>query len=189
LLTWCDQDRIPYLTVWALSRENLRRDPVTLAPLAEAMVDGLQQMAVSRRWRIRVIGDLELLGSPLAADLRAIEAQTQDATGTVLNVAVAYSGRADIAHAAATLIHRHQVQDLDAIAVERLLCRYLSTAGQPDIDLVIRTSGEERLSGFMPWQAAQAELYFTPVLWPDFGLSEFRAALHSYAQRSRRCGL
>ncbi|UNM16569.1 di-trans,poly-cis-decaprenylcistransferase [Streptomyces formicae] len=121
--------------------------------------------------------------------MRAIEAEAAGAPGTLLTVALAYSGRHDIVQAVRALA-RHQADAGldDAAHTEQLLGRYLSTAGQPDIDLVIRTSGEQRLSGFMLWQTAHAELYFTSTTWPDFSRADFQQALHWYAHRQRRCG-
>ncbi|MFI6013365.1 polyprenyl diphosphate synthase [Streptomyces sp. NPDC051243] len=188
LLTWCDRSGIAYVTVWALSQDNLRRAPNAVSAILTAVIEGLRCMARTGRWPIRFIGALQQLPAHQAA-LHEIERETAHARGTTLNVALAYSGRSDIVDAVVALLQHHGTEHLDSGAVEQLLAGYLSTAGQPDLDLVIRTSGEQRLSGFMPWQTAQAELYFTDVPWPAFDRCNFDQALRWYADRDRRFGL
>ncbi|MFE3583286.1 polyprenyl diphosphate synthase [Streptomyces vinaceus] len=189
LLEWCDEAGVQYATVWALSQDNMRRNPEEVATVVDAVINGLSDIAAARRWPIRPLGALDQLPARCAAQLRAFEADTAGARGTTLNVAVAYSGRDDITQAVRTLVYRHGGENLDTATTELLLSRYLSTAGQPDPDLVIRTSGEQRLSGFMLWQTAQAELYFSPTPWPDFDHDAFTEALRWYTHRTRRHGL
>ncbi|MBG0851346.1 di-trans,poly-cis-decaprenylcistransferase [Streptomyces spinoverrucosus] len=193
LMTWCEEAGIPVITVWALSQGNLNRDGEQVAGIAQAVTEGVLGMAAERRWRIRPIGALDRLPHDHAAVLREVEADTRHHSGAELNVAVAYSGRQDILNAINTLLHHRRTPTgpgVPACALtEEDLARYLSTAGQPDIDLLIRTSGEQRLSGFMAWQVDQAELYFTDTLWPDFDRDSFDAALRWYSTRHRRRGL
>ncbi|MFE6103689.1 polyprenyl diphosphate synthase [Streptomyces laurentii] len=188
LALWCEEAGIGHVTVWALSTDNLARPPETVEPILQAVTDGLQRMASVGRWRIRAIGEVDRLPPEHLGRLRAVERRSEEARGMTINVALAYDGRHDIVNAVVELLHRHATQPLDGLAVEDLLARYLSTAGQPEIDLVVRTSGEQRLSGFMPWQTAFSELYFTDTAWPDFDHDDFRAALAWYAGRQRRHG-
>ncbi|RSO06933.1 di-trans,poly-cis-decaprenylcistransferase [Streptomyces sp. WAC 06783] len=187
LATWCEEAQIPVVTVWALSQDNLQRAPAAIAQVLDAVACGLHRIAASGRWRIRPIGDLDLLPPAQADQLLTLARTGAGGTWGTLNVAVGYAGRADIVTAVRALLHSgdghpaHNVGETD-------LAQHLSTAGQPDIDLVIRTSGEQRLSGFMPWQAAYAEFYFTPVLWPDFSADDFATALDFYQTRQRRYG-
>ncbi|MFI1801135.1 polyprenyl diphosphate synthase [Streptomyces sp. NPDC020379] len=190
LVTWCEGAHIRYVTVWALSQDNLHRDPAAVTDILHAITTGLRAMAATRRWYIRAIGALDLLPAEHAEALRALEEDTRGIAGVTLNAAVAYSGRGDIVDAVHTLTQQRGADgEHDQPVTEHLVARHLSTAGQPDIDLVIRTSGEQRLSGFMPWQTAEAELYFTDADWPGFTHDDFLRALHSYAGRDRRHGL
>ncbi|UBI41300.1 MULTISPECIES: polyprenyl diphosphate synthase [Streptomyces] len=186
LAGWCEQAGITFVTVWALSRDNLRRAPAVVRQITGAVTAGLQTMASTRRWRIRIIGAMDELRPEDARTLREITEQTRHIQGITLNVAVAYSGRDDIVSAVRSLI-RSDGAGGGAVTEDRL-ARHLSTAGQPDVDLVIRTSGEQRLSGFMVWQVAEAELYFTDTAWPDFDHHSFDAALRWYHGRHRRFG-
>ncbi|MFE0420038.1 polyprenyl diphosphate synthase [Streptomyces tendae] len=189
LLEWCDEAGVRYLTVWALSPDNFRRHPEEVTAVVDAVTAGLVAIAAGRRWPIRLIGDLEQLPAHHTARLRAIERETAEAEGTTLNVALAYSGRHDIVQAVRAMMrHRTDTGADSTVPTEHLLSQHLSTAGQPDPELVIRTSGEQRLSGFMPWQTAHAELYFTEVPWPAFDKNDFDVALHWYAHRQRRHG-
>ncbi|MGW8378419.1 undecaprenyl diphosphate synthase family protein [Actinacidiphila sp. SB3-2] len=147
----------------------------------------MDAVAATAQWHIRPIGALDLLPADHRAQLHALTRRPTPEAGGILNVAIGYDGRADILAAVQELLHEPDVAVADD-GVEARLERCLSTAGQPDIDLVIRTSGEQRLSGFMPWQTAYAEIYFTPVLWPDFAADDFTAALDFYRTRQRRWG-
>ncbi|MFI0743396.1 polyprenyl diphosphate synthase [Streptomyces sp. NPDC021100] len=187
LTTWCDSVGIPLVTVWALSQDNLQRAPETVARILDAVSSGLRLIAAGRRWRIHPIGDLDLLPPAQADRLLKLADASADATPGTLNVAVAYDGRADIVAAVRELVRSGDDRSPRRIG-EADVARHLSTTGQPDIDLVIRTSGEQRLSGFMPWQTSEAELYFTDTLWPDFDRSAFHQTLRWYAQREQRFG-
>jgi short-chain Z-isoprenyl diphosphate synthase len=189
LATWCEAAGIGFVSVWALSRDNLQRGSAAVAEITDVVVEALVAMAAIQRWRIRVIGTLDLLPIHTVTALHAVVEGTRAIDGVTLNVAIAYDGRADIVTAVRELILEFE-PDAEGLPVltERQLAQHLSTAGQPDIDMVIRTGGEYRLSGFMPWQAANAELYFTPDTWPDFTHCDFEHALLWYAQRDRRFG-
>lgn len=187
LVQCCEEVSIPYVTVWALSGNNLQRGDTTARSILDVVIDGLTDMAATGRWHIRAIGAPGLLGEPQAAVLASIENGTREFRHVTVNVALAYDGRAEIVAAVKAMLFD------DRAAVEPLtedtVARYLSTAGQPDIDLTIRTSGEKRLSGFMPWQTTQSELYFTDTHWPDFTPVHLRQALGWFVGRDRRFGL
>ncbi|MCC3778323.1 polyprenyl diphosphate synthase [Streptomyces sp. UNOB3_S3] len=189
LLCWCDELGIPFVTVWALSQDNLYREPKVVDQIVEAITAGLRGMAAEARWPIRVVGSLERLPhQEQAAALRAVERDSATASGARLTVAVAYDGRQEIVAAVQELVRAYTAGSLAGELTEQRLVDFLCTAGQPDVDLLIRTSGETRLSGFMPWQTAYAEFYFTPVYWPDFDRGHFGEALEAYADRDRRRG-
>lgn len=190
LLCWCDEAGIPCVTVWALSEDNLCREPKVVDQIVEAITEGLKRIAVEGRWPIRIIGALQHLPhQEQAAALRAVERVSAMGRGARLTVAVAYDGRREIVEAARGLVRAYADGSLVGELTEQRLADFLCTAGQPDVDLLIRTSGETRLSGFMPWQTAYAEFHFTPVYWPDFDRGQFGEALGAYADRDRRRGL
>ncbi|MGI5457330.1 polyprenyl diphosphate synthase [Streptomyces sp. CA-249302] len=192
LMTWCEATGIEYVTVWALSRDNLRRAPAAVLDILHTVVDRLEKMAATNRWRIRVIGAPEELPGAEARALRAVEERTGRIPGVTLNTAIAYSGRAELTAAVRDLVRHHPVDTVTSLsptAAERRLGMCLSTAGQPDVDLVVRTSGEQRMSDFMLWQTAYAELYFCDVPWPDFHRAHFDGALAAYRSRRRRHGI
>lgn len=180
---------VQILTIYAFSTENWNRpdhevrallsilDRVIDRELAELHAEGVQ---------LRHIGRLERLPPSLQEKvLHAVEL-TKDNRRLILNVAFDYGGRAEIVDAIRGII----ADDVPAEQVdESLVSRYLYTAGLPDPDLIIRTSGEMRISNFLIWQGAYAELYVTPALWPDFGKDELYKALENYSQRERRFGL
>ena len=193
LLSWCDRAGIDIVTIWVLSVDNLQRGPMTVQKLVDVIIRGLQRMAAMQCWRFHVIGDLSMIPAPQVAALRAIEAATADVQGLQVNVALAYGGRQDIVAAVQGLLAEYSFTDAttwvtDAKALEERLSAHLSTAGQPDPDLIIRTSGEYRTSGFLLWQSAQSELYFTTTEWPDFTEADLNDALQSYSRRDRRFG-
>jgi short-chain Z-isoprenyl diphosphate synthase len=189
----CHTRGIRYLTVWALSQENLGRPEQQISPLVDAITGGLRAIAGQGHWRIRHLGRADLLPEAVRYELADLAEATEDLTPGVLNVAMAYSGRQDIAAAVRELVLDEQRlpeadRRLARADIMTLLTEHLATAGQPDPDLVVRTSGEQRLSGFMPWQAAYSELYFTPVDWPDFTAAHLDRALESFHSRHRRNG-
>ncbi|HVK46015.1 MAG TPA: polyprenyl diphosphate synthase, partial [Micropruina sp.] len=146
-----------------------------------------------RPWRVRAMGAPEVLPPETVAVLKQAEEDTCDRHGATVNLAVGYGGRREIADAVRSLLAEHaergtSLEELvDSVDVDHI-AEHLYTAGQPDPDLVIRTSGEQRLSGFLIWQSAHSEFYFHEALWPDFRKVDFIRALRSYAQRERRFG-
>ncbi|HQY34368.1 isoprenyl transferase [Actinotalea sp.] len=193
LLGWSEEVGVEVVTLWMLSTDNLSRDPAELAELLGIIGEAVTSLAETRRWRLQVMGALELLPADAAATLRAAEASTADVVGLHVNVAVGYGGRHEIAEAVRSILRENagngtSLEDLaESFDVEHI-AEHLYTKGQPDPDLVIRTSGEQRLGGFLLWQSAHSEFYFCEAYWPDFRRVDFLRALRSYAARERRLG-
>jgi undecaprenyl diphosphate synthase len=180
---------VEFLTLFAFSSENWRRPPDEVSVLMRLFVSSLQREVDTMRRngvRLRVVGQIDTF-EPRLRELIA-RAQEQSAANNRLNLTVcaSYGGRWDIVQAAQHLAQQHVAGA--APAGEAEFARHLSMAFAPDPDLLIRTGGERRISNFLIWQTAYAELYFTDALWPDFGQPEFAAALEWYAQRERRFG-
>ncbi|TFV60928.1 isoprenyl transferase [Mycobacterium sp. PS03-16] len=197
MLRWCQAAGIEMATVYLLSTENLQRDPDELAELIEIITGVVEEIcAPANRWSVRTVGDLELLGEEPARRLRdAVEStQTEAAAGFHVNVAVAYGGRQEIVDAVRALLGKRLAdgatgdQLIEAVTAEAI-SENLYTSGQPDPDLVIRTSGEQRLSGFLLWQSAYSEMWFTEAYWPAFRRVDFLRALRDYTLRHRRYGI
>ncbi|HTZ34846.1 MAG TPA: isoprenyl transferase [Stellaceae bacterium] len=183
---------VPYLTLFGFSSENWKR------PLAE--VDDL--MGLLRHYlrgeiaelhrngvRLRVIGDRDRLAPDIVTLIANAEALTRDNGGVNLTVALSYGGRAEIVAAVRALAAKAGAGEMPAAAIdEDVIARHLLTADLPDPDLLIRTSGEQRLSNFLLWQCAYAELVFTKTLWPDFGPADLEQAIADYGGRERRYG-
>ena len=193
-LSWCDEVGVQVVTLWLLSTDNLSRPSQELSSLFTIIEDLVGRIAATGRWRVHPVGSLDLLPAQLARSLKENEDATTGVTGLHVNVAVGYGGRREIADAVRSLLHEHaargtSIEELaDVIDVEHI-ASHLYTRGQPDPDLVIRTSGEQRLSGFLLWQSAHSEFYFCEALWPDFRKVDFLRALRAYADRARRYGV
>ena len=194
LLDWCTEMGAEHVTVWLLSTDNLRRPADELEPLLHVIAGVAEELsAAGKPWRLRAVGALDLLPAPTAAALKAAEERTAERPGLEVNVAVGYGGRREIADAVRELVSERAAQGVtidelaDSIEVDDI-AEHLYTKGQPDPDLVIRTSGEQRLSGFLMWQSAHSEFYFCDALWPDFRKIDFLRALRDYAARQRRFG-
>ena len=199
VLGWCGELQIPTVTLWVFSPENLRRSTMEVSGIFAAIEAKLTALVRDPRIhqgrvRVRAIGKLSLIPAPALAAIRAAEAATAAYDGTVLNIAVAYGGRQEIVDAVAAFLNDSVTANVslpDAIArlTPEAVGRYLYTAGLPDPDLIIRTSGEVRLSGFMLWQSAHSEYYFTDVHWPAFRKIDFLRAIRTYQSRQRRFGM
>lgn len=193
LLGWCEEIGVEVVTLWLLSTDNLNRPPAELEPLLGIIGDAVETLAEQRRWRLHPVGSLDLLPAKVAQRLKAAEEATSDIDGLLVNVAVGYGGRREIADAVRSLLQEQAAQGrtleelAEVIDVEHI-AEHLYTKGQPDPDLVIRTSGEQRLGGFLLWQSAQSEFYFCEAYWPDFRRVDFLRAVRAYAQRERRFG-
>ncbi|BBZ58930.1 (2Z,6E)-farnesyl diphosphate synthase [Mycolicibacterium monacense] len=195
MLRWCQAAGIEMATVYLLSTENLQRDADELAELIEIITGVVEEIcAPANRWSVRTVGDLSLLGDEPARRLRdAVESTTGNGTAFHVNVAVAYGGRQEIVDAVRALLSKKLAdgvtgeQLVEAVTAEAI-SENLYTSGQPDPDLVIRTSGEQRLSGFLLWQSAYSEMWFTEAYWPAFRRVDFLRALRDYTRRDRRYG-
>jgi short-chain Z-isoprenyl diphosphate synthase len=193
LLWWCDALGIAVVTLWLLSTENLSRDPEEVGALLAIIEDKVRGLAADERWRIRALGNLDLLPDSTREVLREAEQATREHGGRILNVAVGYGGRQEIADAITRLMETYAAEGLTLDEAAKKVApdeisRFLYTAGLPDPDLVIRTSGEVRLSGFLLWQSAHSEYYFCDPYWPDFRRIDFLRAVRAYQQRQRRFG-
>lgn len=204
LLQWCAQAGIGTVTVWLLSTDNLRRSDDEVAALLAIIPDVADEIAADgQQFRLRVVGALDLLPAPVATRLREAESRTADRTGLVVNLAVGYGGRQEIVDAVRSLLREtadragadpgagrggvDPQQLIDSVTIDAV-SEHLYTSGQPDPDLVIRTSGEQRLSGFLLWQSAHSEFWFCEAYWPDFRRVDFLRALRDFAARHRRFG-
>lgn len=194
LLTWCDEVDIPLVTLWLLSTDNLKRSATEIAALGEVICEAAENLAEIGRWRLKMVGALDLLPEEFSARLREAERKTAQIRGGVeVNVAVSYGGRQEIADAvrsfltAAAAEGRSIEEVAQTISIDDI-AGHLYTSGQPDPDLVIRTSGELRMSGFMLWQTVHTELYFCETYWPEFRRTDFLRALRDYSWRDRRRG-
>jgi undecaprenyl diphosphate synthase len=183
---------IAYLTLFGFSSENWRRptgEVNDLMGLLRHYLRGEIAELHANGVRVRVIGERARLPADIVTLIDNAEALTGDNPGLRLTIALSYGGRAEIARAAAAIAAAVQSGRLALEAVdEALFVRFLFTDGMPDPDLVIRTSGEQRISNFLLWQTAYSELVFTATLWPDFGKSDLEKALHDYHGRERRYG-
>jgi len=183
---------VGWLTLFAFSSENWQRPPDEVRDLTGLMRLYLKSEVgtlVREGVRLRVIGDRERFGPDTVRAITAAEAATAAGTRLNLNVALSYGARAEILAAAREAARRAAAGLLDPESLdEATFGRMLATAGMPDPDLIIRTSGEQRLSNFLLWQAAYAEFVFQDVLWPDYGPAHFGAAMEEYARRERRYG-
>jgi undecaprenyl diphosphate synthase len=183
---------VGWLTLFAFSSENWRRPADEVRDLTALMRHYLAtevSRLVKEGVRLRVIGERDRFGADTARAIARAEADTAGGTRLNLTVALSYGSRTEIAGAAREIARRVAAGTLDPEKVdERMVAGFLHTAGMPDPDLIIRTSGEQRISNFLLWQAAYAEFVFQDVLWPDFGAADFQAALGDFARRERRYG-
>ncbi|MBD0292234.1 MAG: isoprenyl transferase [Jiangellaceae bacterium] len=192
-LGWCRDTDVKVVTLFLLSTDNLHRPASELTPLL-GIIEGLVRgLAADGRWRVHPVGALDLLPASTAAVLKEAADATRDVRGMHVNVAVGYGGRREIADAVRALLHEHAsrgtpIEELAEVLDVEHIAGHLYTRGQPDPDLVIRTSGEQRLSGFLLWQSAHSEFYFCEALWPDFRRIDFLRALRDYGERERRFG-
>jgi short-chain Z-isoprenyl diphosphate synthase len=196
-LDWSHELGVPVVTAWVLSRENLVRPETELNPYFEVLSEffgELAERAQERSERIRFIGSLDLLPADLVgAAKRAEDANSETGAVRTLNIAMGYGGRQEIVDAAKDLVSRLAAEGVEASEMAAhldadSLARHMYSADVPDPDLLIRTSGESRLSGFLLWQSAYAEFVFVDVYWPAFRRVDFLRALRDFTGRSRRFG-
>ena len=183
---------VQVLTLFASSSENWSRPEDEVSSLMGLFVEALRREVAElhrNNVRLRFIGALDQLSEGLRAKMAAGVEKTAQNTGLILNIAVAYGGRWDIAHAAQALARKAVAGQIDVDAIDAdAVSRELQLADVPDADLLIRTGGEQRLSNFLLWNLAYAELWFTDVLWPEFDKAEFDRALAVFAGKQRRFG-
>lgn len=192
VLEWCEEYGVAVVTLWMLSIDNLAREESELRKLTKVIRSTVERLADSRRYRLRVLGDVSLLDQDLAQTLRKVD-QSGPGDAMVVNIAVAYGGRQEILEAVRAYLRERldAGDDLGQVARDLSLddiAAHLYTKGQPDPDLIIRTSGEQRLSGFLLWQTANSEFYFCETYWPSFRKIDFLRALRDYGSRERRLG-
>jgi short-chain Z-isoprenyl diphosphate synthase len=192
LLQWCQQAGVEVVTLWLLSTDNLSRPAAELEPLLRIIEETVREL-VTESWHVNPMGALDLLPADTAQVLKDAGEATAMNSGLLVNVAVGYGGRREIADAVRSLLQEQAtrgttIEELAEILDVEHIAEHLYTAGQPDPDLVIRTSGEQRLGGFLLWQSAQSEFYFCDAYWPAFRRVDFLRALRSYAARHRRFG-
>nr|WP_218855738.1 isoprenyl transferase [Nocardioides daedukensis] len=193
LLGWCEEVGIEVVTLWLLSTDNLNRPPEELAALLPIIEEAVASLADQKRWRLHPVGALDLLPQETAEKLKRAAEDTREVDGMLVNIAVGYGGRQEIADAVRSLLLQAAADGVSAEELAQaidvdLIGEHLYTKGQPDPDLVIRTSGEQRLGGFLLWQSAKSEFYFCEALWPEFRKVDFLRAIRAYAERERRFG-
>jgi short-chain Z-isoprenyl diphosphate synthase len=197
-LDWCLELGIPYVTLWLLSTDNLERDDAEVADLLQIIEDTVERMgcgdqAARRGLKVTAVGALELLPEETRGALRRAEAATADHDRLRVQVAVGYGGRQEITDALRSLLRERAEKGMSLAEVAETLeptdiGDHLYTTGLPDPGLIIRASGEVRLSGFLMWQSAHSEYYFCDTYWPEFRKVDFLRALRDYGRRTRRFG-
>ena len=193
LLAWCEDAGVEVVTLWLFSTDNLNRPADEVEDLLRIIEGAVRSLAETGRWRIRLVGALDLMPGDFGRTLKEIGAETDGNPGLVVNAAICYGGRREIADAVRSLLSEHAglgtpIEDLAKVIDVEHITEHLYTAGQPEPDLIIRTSGEQRLSGFLLWQSAHSEFYFCEAYWPAFRRVDFLRALRDFARRQRRYG-
>lgn len=182
----CSELGIEYFTVYAFSSENWNRSEEEVSALMELMSRGITKYEPElqqKNVKLKLMGDIDRFATPYRNALLGVEERLSKNSGMTLCICLSYGGRQELVHAFNELIKEGK-SDITAEDIEK----HLYSAGVPDPDLVVRTSGEYRISNFLLWQSAYAEYYFTDVLWPDFDKNELLKAIESYSQRERRYG-
>ncbi len=189
---YCNKIGIKYLTVYAFSTENWKRSQNEISHLMilfkKYLNSAIEKFSLENI-KVKFIGNLSKFPQQIRDLVLKIEKGSSANTGMVLNIAISYGSREEITHAAKTLLEDVNSGKISVNRVsENLVSERLYNSGQPDVDLIIRTAGEQRISNFMLWQSAYAEFYFTSTLWPDFNERELNKALDEYSTRIRRFG-
>ncbi|MEY4282512.1 MAG: hypothetical protein RL467_68 [Actinomycetota bacterium] len=190
-LGWCDDAEVRVVTLWLLSTDNFKRSASEIQELLQIIGDTVDELAATGRWNIKAVGALDLLPEWLSQKLNTLKPIRED--GVEVNVAISYGGRREIIDAVKSYLSDeeksgHSLDQAKANLSTDDISKFLYTAGQPDPELLIRTSGEQRLGGFMLWQSASSEFYFCEAYWPDFRRVDFLRALRAYSLRQRRFG-
>jgi short-chain Z-isoprenyl diphosphate synthase len=193
-LSWCEEQGVEVVTLYLLSSDNLTaRDSGELDDLALIIENLADQLSRFSNWRVKHVGDTKVLPPNLQETLAGATERTARNSGLHINLAVGYGGRQEITQAVARLVEEHKdaggtLESLPHSISVQAIARHLYTQGQPDPDLVIRTSGEQRLSDFMLWQSAHSEFYFVEALGPDLREIDFLRAIRDFGTRQRRYG-
>ena len=187
---WCRAYGIRNVTVWAFSSENIKRSREEINALfyiykKAATSKSLASRLHKTQTRIKIIGNKQMLPKDLIRSLSKLEKETEDYKEGIINVLIGYGGREDLIHSVKYLANHATLKIKD---IEKEFEKHLISSQIPNIDFIIRTSGEKRLSGFMPWQTGYSELYFSKKLWPDFTRKDRSNALNDYNNRQRRFG-
>lgn len=190
-LGWCDDADVRVVTLWLLSTDNFKRSAAEIEELLKIIGETIDELAATGRWNIKAVGALDLLPEWLSQKLNSLKPIRND--GVKVNVAISYGGRREIVDAVKSYLSEeeksgHSLDQAKANLSTEDISKFLYTAGQPDPELLIRTSGEQRLGGFMLWQSASSEFYFCEAYWPDFRRVDFLRALRAYSLRQRRFG-
>ncbi|MDY3127107.1 MAG: isoprenyl transferase [Corynebacterium sp.] len=194
VISWCADTEVEVVTIYLLSTENLQRSASEVSLLFDIISDVVDRLAHSELGcQVRLVGHLDLLPEDVSQRMAAAAAATAENSGVIVNIAVGYGGRQEIVDAVSALIRTEAEKGLDPIQIAdtisaESISHHLYTKGLPDPDLVIRTSGEQRLSGFLLWQAAYSEIWFTDTYWPAFRKIDFLRALRDFSHRNRRFG-
>ena len=193
-LGWCDDIGVRVVSLYLLSSDNLRkRDSKEIDDLIEIIAELAEALSQQSGWRVKHVGRSDILPAELARVLHDAEERTKDNKGLHVNLAVGYGGRNEIVDAVRSILAEHHasggtMEDLAEMLTPEMIGEHLYTGGQPDPDLVIRTSGEQRLSDFLLWQSAHSEFYFVEALGPDLRQVDFLRAVRDFADRDRRFG-
>jgi undecaprenyl diphosphate synthase len=193
LVNWCVADGIKILTVFAFSSENWNRDPVEVSALMGIIVkyaERMQEESIKKNVKVRVIStDTEKLSADVKKAIFSLEESSKHCTGLLVNICLSYGARSEIVHACKSIAKSVEEGKLDSSSIdESLVNRSMLTGDIPDPDIMIRTSGELRISNFLLWQLAYSELFFIDKLWPEITFTDFRRVLWSYSARKRRFG-
>ena len=189
----CAELGVKYLTVYAFSTENWKRSAEEVDYLMKLLtkhINDFDKRIKNRDIRFRLVGDINRLNPELQDGIRRIEERTKDKKGLTLNIVINYGGRAEMTFVAKKIAEEVKEGNLNVEDIsEETLAKYLQTLDSPDPELIIRTGGEERLSGFLLWQSSYSELYFCETLWPELRKVDFIWAIRSYQERERRFGV
>ena len=191
VLNWCEEAQVRIVTIWLLSTDNFKRSQQELDELLKIIANVVEQISSTNRWNLKVVGALDVLPDWMSEQFKKLPANLNSKMD--VNVAIGYGGRREIVDAIKSYLHAEQdkgasIAQAAAELNDEVISKYLYTAGQPDPDLLIRTSGEQRLGGFLLWQSTHSEFYFCEAYWPDFRHLDFLRALRAYSQRQRRFG-
>lgn len=190
-LNWCEDAKVKIVTIWLLSTDNFKRSQEELDTLLKIIANVVEELSAKNRWNIKVVGALDVLPDWMAEQFKKLPANSKSSMD--VNIAIGYGGRREIVDAIKSYLQTERdkgasIEQAAADLNDETISKFLYTAGQPDPDLLIRTSGEQRLGGFLLWQSTHSEFYFCEAYWPDFRHVDFLRALRSYSQRQRRFG-